>query len=302
MSIFQTSYSQRPSEAVPGQVDGAYKATGRSSRAARGEIKAGYGVFRPAVIGNAGVNGMLDPGQCYHIANPGVGADVDAIITAITSSTSVQSFSGTALNGVVGGTTMQPPRNVTLVLSNSADWDATNATLIGVNHLGQSVTETIAIPNGGNTTVTSTNRFMSVTSLSIPAQSGTGGTATVGISALASLTLDDFLGVAIRKPIKSTVTASGIYGYPGITSTLTEASYVDGEVVPVLEEGLIWVYTEEAVLDRDPVYVRVAAGAGGSVLGAFRNDADSASCVIVTGARFRRNADAGCALARFPYA
>lgn len=58
-----------------------------------------------------------------------------------------------------------------------------------------------------------------------------------------------------------------------------------GDVAPVLEEGAAWVRCEEAMAVTDNVFVRHAAGAGGSVLGLVRNDADTASARRVTGAR-----------------
>ena len=300
--IVQSSYSRSPAEAVPGMLAEAFAPKRTRSKIARGLIKAGYGVFQVPTLGQGGTQ-MLDPGEVFHIANPALAADVDAIKTAITSSASVQTFTTSAhFDGVVGLTEMQPARKITLVLSSHADWDATNATLIGYDHNGQLQTETLAIPNGGNATVTSSNTYRSVVSLSIPAQSGTGGTATVGIAALtAGLALVDFVGVSMRQSAKSSVATNGIFGYPGITSTSTTASYVDGESVPVLTAGGIWVFTEEAVVEGDPVYVRVASGAGGSVLGAFRNDADTASCVQIPDARFCRDAAAGCAWAYFPH-
>lgn len=302
MTIVQSSYSRAPAEAVLGQLAEAFSPSRRTGKIARGLIKAGYGVFTVPTLGQAGTQ-MLDPGEVFQIPNPGVAADVDAFVTAITSSTSIQTFSGATLNGVVGTTEMQPARKVTLVLSSHTDWDATNATLIGYDHNGQLQTESLAIPNGGNATVTSANTYRTVTSLAIPAQSGTGGTATVGISALTSgLVAADFRGVSMRQSVKTTLATNGIYGYPGITSNTITADYVDGETLPVLTMGGIWVYAEEAVVDGDPVYVRVAAGAGGSVLGGFRNDDDTSSCVLVPDARFCRNAAAlGPAWAYFPH-
>lgn len=297
--IIQSSYSQAPGVALPGQLVDAMSPTRRGGRAARGLIKAGYMQFKPAVLGNAGASGMLDPGQCFHIPNPGAGADVDAIKTSFTSTATIQTFTSAHFDGVVGATEMQPARKITLVLSNHTDWDATTAVLTGVNHLGQSVSENLSIPDGGNTTLTSTNSYRSVTSLVIPAQTDVNGTATVGIAALDSLGLIDMVGVSIRKEAKTSVSSNGLYGYPGVTSSLVEANYVDGEPVSLLNEGGIWVFTEEAVSDRDPVYARVAAGAGGSMLGAFRNDAEGGNCVLVPDARFCRDAAAGVAWAYF---
>ncbi len=273
---------------------------GIESKAARGRIKAGYGVFKGnAVTAGAGTT-MTDPGEVYQIADPTQAASVNAIVTAYTTSTAIQTFSGTGLNGAVGATEMQPPRFLTMVLSSHADFDATNLSITGVNHLGQSVTELLAIPNGGNATITSLTLWRSITLLSVPAQSGTNGTATFGVSALTTLVIADFRGVAVRQPVKTTVSTAGLYGMPGITSASVTADYVDGEVVPVLYDGSIWVYSEEAIVDGDPVYVRVASGAGGTVLGAFRNDSDTSSCALVVGATFCRDSTAaGPAWARF---
>jgi hypothetical protein len=134
-----------------------------------------------------------------------------------------------------------------------------------------------------------------------PAQTGAGGAYTIGVAAQSALTLNDFLGVARRQVIKETLATSDLFRrVGGQTSNLVTADYIDGETVPVTEQGGIWVYSEEAVSDRDPVFVRVASGAGGTVLGAFRNDAEGGNCVQVTGARFvRDSAGAGPAWARF---
>lgn len=58
-----------------------------------------------------------------------------------------------------------------------------------------------------------------------------------------------------------------------------------GDVAPILEEGAVWVRCEEAMAITDNVFVRHAAGAGGSALGLVRNDADTASARRVSGAR-----------------
>ena len=58
-----------------------------------------------------------------------------------------------------------------------------------------------------------------------------------------------------------------------------------GHMMPVLEEGAVWLLGEEAMAVGDDVFVRFAAGAGGSQLGAVRNDADTASARQVLGAR-----------------
>lgn len=109
--------------------------------------------------------------------------DVDAIVATLASSTSAQTLTGATLDGATGDDSMSTPRFITFTFSSHADWDATSATLAGVGPNGETQSETIAIPNGGAQTVTSTKRYLRVTSIAIPIQAGTGGTATVGTRA-----------------------------------------------------------------------------------------------------------------------
>jgi hypothetical protein len=51
----------------------------------------------------------------------------------------------------------------------------------------------------------------------------------------------------------------------------------------VLRQGRIFVELEDAMAAGDAVFVRVAAGAGGTVLGAIRSDADTATAREATG-------------------
>lgn len=54
-------------------------------------------------------------------------------------------------------------------------------------------------------------------------------------------------------------------------------SYKQYAAVGVMKKGRVWVAVEEAVVAGDPVFVRIASGAGGTQLGAFRKSADTAS-------------------------
>ena len=298
--IFQSSYSQRPSEAVPGMFSDAFAGRDVDSKVARGILKAGYGCFKSQAHGGAGTT-MLDAGEVYQIPSPAAAVDVDAIIATIGTTTGVQTLSGASLDGVVGGAEMQPARILNVTFSSHADWDATTGVLTYVNDSGVTVSENISIPNGGNATVLSTGYCASFVSFVIPAQSGTGGTATLGVSALTALTIADFRGTVVRQPVKTTLNAASIFGYVGNPSVLVTGDYVDGETVPVMTEGGIWVYAEEAMSDGDPVYIRIATGSA-SALGGFRNDADSASCVLVPGAKCKRDSTgAGPAWVHFAY-
>jgi len=110
-------------------------------------------------------------------------ADVDAIIATGASSASSQTLSGADLDGATGYRALSPSRRLTLTFSSHADWDATTATATGKDIDGNTITETFAIPNGGNATVAGSKLFARVTSVTIPAQSGTGGTFTMGVRA-----------------------------------------------------------------------------------------------------------------------
>lgn len=67
----------------------------------------------------------------------------------------------------------------------------------------------------------------------------------------------------------------------------TGDGYEDDASLAIMRRGRIWVVSEDAVAAiGTPAFVRFAAGAGGSVLGAFRTDADTATAVALPGARF----------------
>jgi hypothetical protein len=110
--------------------------------------------------------------------NAVAGEDVDAI-TSGASTAGTQTL--TSFTGVIGGTLMDPPRVLTFTFSSSTDWDATTITVTGKDWYGATQTETFAIPNNGNATVVGTKLFSKVTQVSIPAQTGTGGTFTMGV-------------------------------------------------------------------------------------------------------------------------
>lgn len=102
------------------------------------------------------------------------------IASGVTSTTGAQDISGTALNGAIGGGPISPPRNAKITLNAHADWDATTAVLTGRDVNGLLQTENFTIPDGGSATLVGTKVFSQITNLHIPAQSGTGGTLTMG--------------------------------------------------------------------------------------------------------------------------
>lgn len=62
---------------------------------------------------------------------------------------------------------------------------------------------------------------------------------------------------------------------------------------PVLRRGRIWVLAEGNVARFTPAFVRFASGAGGTELGSFRGDADTATAAQCDWAIFLTDATAG---------
>lgn len=65
--------------------------------------------------------------------------------------------------------------------------------------------------------------------------------------------------------------------------------YDNEDAIPVVQKGRIWVKCDPAavVVANTPAFVRYAAGAGGTVLGSFRSDVDTASAAALPNAVFR---------------
>jgi hypothetical protein len=88
--------------------------------------------------------------------------------------------------------------------------------------------------------------------------------------------------------------------FGGDNSTSASANYSGPCVLPVMRSGRMWVVTEEAVAVGDDVYIRFAAGAGGTQLGAVRSSADTASAALLPNAVFLTKAGAaGLAMVQF---
>lgn len=298
----QDTYGQKTFSMLPGQLMEAFSPYRCSEGVAASLLTAGRMAFKVPGLG-AGAQSPISPGSIYQDVIGGVAADVDAVLSGGASSASIQTILAASANGAMGAGPYQPPRNIALVLSSHADWNATTAVLTGVNEDGVTVSENLAIPDAGNATVTSVNTYASFTSLVIPAQGGTGGTFTVGVTAVSSgaITAPYFAGIVVRQPVKTVLNTSNLYGYPGFSGPASySADYTAGEVAPVLTKGAIACVTETAFTTTDSVYVRITSGAGGSLLGTFRNTDDTSTALLITGARCIRNDAAGVAWLHFP--
>lgn len=249
-----------------------------------GNVKAGLGVFRVPGLSGPGNPPKIDPGLCYQNPSPSAAVDVDAIVTTHATATDAIALSGADFNGAQAGAEVFPPRKITITLNSNANWDATELTAVFIGADNLVHTETIAIPDGGNTTLTTTGYAKQPISFTIDAQAGTGGSFTIGYAALdSSMTINDFLGVAVYD--SATVETR--------TDNSDLGEYRHADTIPVLKIGAIVVETEGTISDQDPVYVRVASGSGGSQLGKFRNTDDTSTAVLVPNARFERDSSNG---------
>jgi len=252
----QTSTSSTPGNAPAGTIDSSTYATVKSRMAAAILV---VGLLAGFTSGASTVR---------HLEADA--ADPDAFLaTGGASAATAQTISGASLNGATGTATLRQARNVTLTFSSSTDWDATTAVVTGKGVDGEHTTESLSIPNNGNATVTGSVLFTSVTSIYVPAQTGTGGTFTAGFGSM--------LG-----PINAA--AAGVVAFE---NTRASANYAVAEMAPVVSQGRVWVDSETAAFEGAPVYVRMVAGEGES-LGAVRHTPDSTDCALLRGARFAK--------------
>lgn len=117
-------------------------------------------------------------------------ADADAFMTAanLVSAATAQTFLVASFNGA-GHTAGALPyaRNITFVFDAHTDWDATTVVVTGLDILGHAISEDFACASSAS--LTGVKAFKSVTSVAVPAQTGAGGTATMGFGALLGFSL-----------------------------------------------------------------------------------------------------------------
>lgn len=302
MPVIQTTFPQQTFSMLPGEFQGAFNDREISNKFAAGLLRAGLAAFKVPDSGESVARKLARgyPGQAFQIPSVDQAAAASALGTAMTSATGNKNAGSGFTVGPSYGVARQPARKITITTDAGTNWAGGSILLTGTNQLGQVVSETIA--TSASTTLTSVNTYRSLAATNPLVISGTGGgngTATIGLAALtaSALGLADIYGIVVRQPIKSMVNPSNLYVGPSLGSvpSNTLAHYVDGDTVPCMYKGNIAVFTEEAVVDQGPVYVRIVSGAGGSLLGAFRTSADSASAILVPNAKFIRSWAAGVA-------
>jgi hypothetical protein len=215
-------------------------------------------------------------------------ADVDAIIVAGVSSAAPQDLGAIDFDGVVGATRWPVPTLVDAVFSANTDWDATNMTITGIGEDGGLITEVIAIPADVGGTVSTTNRFTQITRVQIDAQTGAGGTYTLGVQGPAAAALSKGLiqGIADLDQYRE-----GTFDLNGVSVGPDGLPYADTVEFGAHNFNKVWVDTQDQVLEGAPAFVRIvntAAAGAPSNCGQFRSDADAGNAVAVPGARYLR--------------
>lgn len=118
-------------------------------------------------------------------------ADVDYLMTTRASSASEDTWTSATAEATaawVAGTEMVPPRNLTITTGAHADIDAVACVITGFvrNKLGVLIaqTDTITLTADAGATDAGTRAFSTVTSVVVPAQTGTNGAITLGFGAI----------------------------------------------------------------------------------------------------------------------
>lgn len=109
-------------------------------------------------------------------------------------------------------------------------------------------------------------------------------------------------GYRCRLPRVAADVSAGFLGIAALDSTepYVAGGWQPGSIPKLMHRGHIWCVTEGAIAELAPMYCRFASGAGGTQLGAFRGDADSASAGAVVGLRALESCSgAGIVLAEY---
>lgn len=100
--------------------------------------------------------------------------------------------------------------------------------------------------------------------------------ASPGKELVVTLTVDDNAVAAVSP------TFAGVYSQQAMPISESEAAYLPGEAVGIVRQGVIFARVEEAIALTDSVFMRVAASATHTDIGALRNDVDGGTCQAVT--------------------
>ncbi len=245
-------------------------------------------VNRFAEIDSRKADGAVDFGLCVVDGagelcsvppNTSATADADGVIDDAASVAADTLYDIDAVNGVLGYQ-FNPARKLTVATSASNDFADSTATLRYMS-AGRLMSEPIAITTDGGDAYTSLEFADEFVDLFFPAQAGTGGLITVGVTA----ELGDLRGGIALRDATLQLPADG-------------TGYADEDQVGVYRGGAneVWVRVEDSVAKGAQCHVRLVA-TGSERVGAFRSDPDGTAAapdaVVLRGATYKEAASAG---------
>lgn len=106
------------------------------------------------------------------------------------------------------------------------------------------------------------------------------------------------LGASQATVTQTNTTTDVFQGVSGAKANVEQAAdgtvqYAQEDAVNVVTKGRVYVLVDQTVTPTDTPYVRYTAGAGNSVRGSFRKDADTDKAVVASRCRFLEGATAG---------
>lgn len=127
--------------------------------------------------------------------------DADGVKTSFATSTDPVALTEADWNGAVlnASATLDLPRTITISRSAAANQYSTDPIVLTGTRGGRTVTESLVPANDdGNDILRGTQAFDALTSVSIPAQAGTGGAFTIGVQDICAPYGDRFGGVQLH--------------------------------------------------------------------------------------------------------
>lgn len=251
MSV-QTSYSLKAPTARKGQfADNGADVGGRDVEAchASGTPAVGNLVLLAGPTAGDGAKATAAPLSALTVS-------ATAILASTASSASAASITS-ASSPALATTHLNPARRITAVLSSHANWDATAMRIYGEDVMGNPIKESLLVPDAGGVTLTTHQFFSRVTKVELDAQSGTGGTFTMGYTADEGVYHPKSVGIAVRDTAREPLDSSD--------------QFADKDKVDVLKEGRLFVAVEDTVSEKGaPAYLRVVTS-GANVMGQWRS-------------------------------
>jgi hypothetical protein len=170
-----------------------------------------------------------------------------------------------------------------VVMTLSGDALAANDTVDGFV-FGVAIDQVTYATSEANTLQLVANSILEVPGVDTAVVNATARTITIsarpGKELVVTLTVDDDALASVAPSF------AGVYSQQAMPISETQAAYLPGEAVGIVRQGEIWARVEEAIALGDAVFVRVAASATNTDIGALRNDIDGGTCQAMTALAF----------------